>query len=440
MKRRIFFNMCMLSLATLLLAFGSIFIICYKIIQEQNKNHIYIESLYISNAINAMDNNDDIIKYLNILENGSDSQIALLDSNNKILFDNVIKDQELNEYIDINELRKSIGKGKGYDGRLFINISEQTDYSAVVLDDGNVVIIAYTSDSAFMLFFDILPYVVIVLAMVMIIILSWVNSITNKIVGPINSMDLKEPNTNFEYEELTPLLNRIRNQNEEQQKNEQMRREFSANVSHELKTPLTSISGYAELIQNDMVKEEDVKGFAGKIYKEAVKLMEMVESIIKVSKLDEKKMIIEKDDVYLVDLVEDVKNTMMPLANKQKIIFNTACEDIHVDAVKIMMSELLVNLCANAIKYNRPNGKVDLKIYKRDNNVIIEVVDTGIGISQEDQERIFERFYRADKSHSRQTGGSGLGLAIVKHVVEFHGGTIDIDSEVDRGTKVTVTI
>ncbi len=440
MKRRIFLNMCMLSLATLLLAFGSIFIICYKIIQEQNKNHIYIESLYISNAINAMDNNYDILKYLNILESGSDSQIAFLDSNNKILFDNIVKDEELVDYIDIDKLRESLGKNKSYDGRLFINISEQTDYSAAVLNSGNIVIIAYTSDSAFMLFFDVLPYVVVVLVVVMIIILSWVNSITNKIVGPINSMDLKEPNTNFEYEELTPLLNRIRNQNEEQQKNEQMRREFSANVSHELKTPLTSISGYAELIQNGMVKEDDVKGFAGKIYNEAAKLMELVESIIKVSKLDEKKMIIEKDDVYLVDLVEDVKNTIMPLANKQKITISTTCEDIHMDAVKIMMSELLVNLCTNAIKYNKPNGKVDLNIYKKNDKVVIEVIDTGIGISKEDQERIFERFYRVDKSHSRQTGGSGLGLAIVKHVVEFHNGTIEIKSKENRGTKFIVTI
>lgn len=341
MKRRIFLSMCLLAISVLLLAFVSIFVISYKIIQEQNKGN---------------------------------SQIV------------------------------------------------------------------YTSDSAFSLFFDILPYIIIVLAIVMIIIILWVNSITNKIIGPINSMDLKDPNNNFEYEELTPLLNRIRKQNEEQQKNEQMRREFSANVSHELKTPLTSISGYAELIVNGMVRDEDVKTFAGKIYNEAARLMELVEDTIKISKLDEKKIGIEKEDVNLLDIVEEVINTIMPLANKQRVTINTNCEEVYVSAVKIMMNELLINLCGNAIKYNKPNGRLDLNIYKKDNRAIIEVIDTGIGISKEDQERIFERFYRVDKSHSRQTGGSGLGLAIVKHVVEYHNGTIEIDSREDNGTKVTVII
>ena len=242
------------------------------------------------------------------------------------------------------------------------------------------------------------------------------------------------------YEEIKPLVDRINKQNEEQQKNEQLRREFSANVSHELKTPLTSISGYAELLEAGMVKNEDVSEFAAKISKESKRLIEIVEDTIRISKLDEKKLAIDKEKVNLKDIANEVYNTLLPVAQKQKVDIILNITDAYVSAVPLMMNELISNLVTNAIKYNKQNGSVTISIFEKDGNKIIEVADTGIGISKDEKKRIFERFYRVDKSHSRQISGSGLGLAIVKHVVEYHNGEIAVDSEIGVGTTVTVAL
>ena len=263
---------------------------------------------------------------------------------------------------------------------------------------------------------------------------------TASIVKPINNLNIQEPEKNFVYEELSPLLERIQKQNSEQKKNEQMRREFSANVSHELKTPLTSISGYAELIQNGMVKAEDIPAFAGKITKESARLLALIEDTIKISRLDEKRIMIDKERINLLEVAKDVRERLLPLAAKNRIDIRVTGEPVYRMAVEQMIDELMYNVCENAMKYNKPGGKVVIHISKSGEKGKITVTDTGIGIPKAHQERIFERFYRVDKSHSRQTGGTGLGLAIVKHVVEYHDGTIQLDSEEGHGTVMTVVI
>lgn len=440
MKKRIFKNMVLLVGVTLLITFGSLFVICYQIVYEQMQNQIHSEAIYVENAINELSNEDDVLAYLNDLKKESKSRITYVSNDGTVLFDTVMESSTMENHGKRPEIADALANGYTFDVRLSDTISKQTYYYAVRLDSGCVVRIAYTSDSAIALFFNILPYICCVYIVVIIIMVSWVSSMTSKIVNPINNLDLKEPADDFEYKELIPLLARIRKQNEEQQRNEQIRREFTANVSHELKTPLTSISGYAEMIETGMVMEGDEKKFAGIIHKESLRLMNLVEDTIRLSKLDEKKIAIEKEDVNLLKVVEDVKNSIIPLANKNKVTFVSECGEVHIDAVELMMNELILNLCNNAVKYNRPNGQVTLRIFKEDEKVVIQVIDTGIGISKDNQDRIFERFYRVDKSHSRQTGGTGLGLAIVKHVVEYHNGDIAIDSELDKGTKITVTL
>lgn len=224
----------------------------------------------------------------------------------------------------------------------------------------------------------------------------------------------------------------------QKQKAEQMRKEFSANVSHELKTPLTSISGYAELMLNGMAAPEDVPGFARKIYDEAARLIVLVNDIIKISRLDEKDIRQSKETVDLYKMAGEIEDRLEQVAEKAGVTLKLEGETVNVCAVRSMMDDLIYNLCENGIKYNRPGGSVEVLITERDQHPIIQVSDTGIGIPREYQERIFERFYRIDKSHSKQTGGTGLGLSIVKHVVECHNGYIEIHSVPDEGTVITI--
>lgn len=222
-------------------------------------------------------------------------------------------------------------------------------------------------------------------------------------------------------------------------KTEKLRREFTANVSHELKTPLTSISGYAEMIENGMAKEEDIKLFAGKIHKEAGRLVSLISDIINLSKLDEAVITNEnKEKVNLKKLVEESTEALEASAEKHGITMEIDAEDCIVLGVNTRLYELIYNLCDNAIRYNKKGGTVKISVHKEDNKAVLKVQDTGIGIAQKHVKRIFERFYRVDKSRSKETGGTGLGLAIVKHVAEQHNAKITVDSQQGAGTCITV--
>lgn len=217
-----------------------------------------------------------------------------------------------------------------------------------------------------------------------------------------------------------------------------MRKEFSANVSHELKTPLTSISGYAEIMKSGMVNREDMIVFSERIYKEASRMIALIDDIIKLSKLDEDSVEVEREDVNLYELCEDIVERLSMSARKRDVQVELGGEVVMYYGVKQMLDEMIFNLCENAIKYNVPEGKVLLWVGNTPEGVKIIVKDTGIGIPKDQQERIFERFYRVDKSHSKETGGTGLGLSIVKHGAIFHHAQIRVDSEVGKGTKMEV--
>ena len=221
---------------------------------------------------------------------------------------------------------------------------------------------------------------------------------------------------------------------------ENLRREFSANVSHELKTPLTSISGFAEIIQDGFVKEEDVKKFAGRIYKEAQRLIQLVEDTIRISQLDEGENPYEWENIDLYTVAKDVCGNLNETAKKKNVHLYIEGERLICRTVRPILEEILYNLCDNGIKYNKDNGIVSILIKDLGNEVQLSVEDNGIGIPREDRKRVFERFYRVDKSHSKEIGGTGLGLSIVKHGVTFLGGTLNLVSEVDKGTEITVTL
>lgn len=226
----------------------------------------------------------------------------------------------------------------------------------------------------------------------------------------------------------------------EKEERERLRREFTANVSHELKTPLTSISGFAEIMKSGIVPPEDMGNFAGKIYDEAQRLIDMIQDIIKLSKLDEKESLLEKEPVELDALVWEVCERLQPQAEKQQVKLLVQTEPVQLFGVKQILTEMVYNLCDNAIRYNKPKGEVRLILKKEGEKLLLEVADTGIGIAKEEQDRIFERFYRVDASRSAESGGTGLGLSIVKHGAALHGGDVSIESEIGKGTTMRICL
>lgn len=225
----------------------------------------------------------------------------------------------------------------------------------------------------------------------------------------------------------------------EQQNAQRNRREFTANVSHELKTPLQGIIGSAELIENGMVKPEDMPRFTGHIRKEASRLVTLIEDIIRLSQLDEGRQM-PSEQVDLFELADEVKSVLEGACEAKNINMKLMGEHVCIDGVKRLLYEIIYNLCDNAVKYNNEGGIADIDISSDEKNAYITVRDSGIGIPQDQQERVFERFYRVDKSHSKESGGTGLGLSIVKHAVSYHNGTVSMKSEPGNGTEIRVSI
>lgn len=273
--------------------------------------------------------------------------------------------------------------------------------------------------------------------------------IYKSIITPINAINIENPDEEVEFDEIRPLVDKINKQNrqikqqmdelkEENEKQNRLRREFTANVSHELKTPLTSISGYAEIMGNGLAKPEDISRFSGIIYDETQRLITLVGDIINLSKLEEKEVLHEKKMVDLKEISQNVISRLQAVASKKGITFKVDGTDEKVYGVASIIDEIIYNLCDNAIKYNKENGLVMINITKVDGITEYTVTDTGIGIAKNELDRVFERFYRVDKSHSKKIGGTGLGLSIVKHGVSYHGGEVSIKSEPGSGTSIKI--
>lgn len=260
------------------------------------------------------------------------------------------------------------------------------------------------------------------------------------IVRPLNHIteDLDELTNRAPYPELLPMLEALHRQQTQKEENVRQRQEFSANVSHELKTPLTSISGYAEMIETGMAKDEDITEFAGKIHTEAKRLIDLIHDIIKLSELDESQ---SGEDLAPIELLPIAQDTCGLLSfNAERAQIKLSVEGCYgkVNGRRELLEELIYNLCDNAIRYNKPDGYVQVRVTAEDGKISLSVSDNGIGIPPEHQERIFERFYRADKSRSKASGGTGLGLAIVKHIVIQLNAQLELDSTPNKGTTITV--
>ena len=306
----------------------------------------------------------------------------------------------------------------------------------------------YLADES-ILFKDVLIAVIIVLLIQTAICAFLAYRSSQSIIKPINNLNLEEPKSTPIYRELSPLVERIEAQNHqiakqltdmrtEHENQDAMRRDFTANVSHELKTPLTSIRGYAELIKTGIAKDEDIKNFAGKIYEESQRLAVLVGDIIKLSQFDDKDINVNFEQIDLYQVCEAVLSHLEIVAKEKNVTLELKGDHINITSAELIVQELIFNICDNAVKYNREGGKVLVNISQCVDGVEVAVADTGIGIPKEDIEHIFERFFRVDKSHSKEIGGTGLGLSIVKHGAKFLGASVSVESELGVGTTVRI--
>lgn len=347
------------------------------------------------------------------------------------------------------EVEEAMQVGWGYSAGRADAMSRQEARYAVAMEDGTVLRVSAQRYTPYYLLLQL--FTPLLLLVVLAIILSAVlaSRTAKTVVEPLNHIDLAKPDERDVEEELKPMVRRLAEQNRkihsqmqelsrEHKRQDRLRREFTANVSHELKTPLTSIRGFAELIRDGLVKPEDVRPFAGKICQESDRLVTLVGDILKLSRMEEQVEEPTKEPVNLYRLAEKVLQQLEPVAEKKTVSLILQGDCATVPAVPVVAEEMLFNLCDNAVKYNRPGGRVTVTVNIQGKQAVVKVADTGIGIPREDQPRIFERFYRVDKSHSREAGGTGLGLSIVKHGALMHHAEVLLDSEPGQGTTVTL--
>lgn len=386
-----------------------------------------------------------------------DSRLTLLSSDGTVLYDNVEDPEDMGNHADRPEIRAASLYGTGSAERSSTTVGETMVYEAVRLSDGRIIRLAKPQESYVAIFARLL---VPLLALgVVAAIVAWfaARRESRAIIAPLLLVDLDHPKDNLEhaYAEMVPMLERIENQRQELKRqmrvladNDRMRREFTANITHELKTPLTAISGYAELIASGMVEDEaDKQDFAHRIHMEAGRLTSLVNDILTLSNLDEAEhsddagaleTLGSREPVDMARLIDSIYQRLEGVAAASDVTLSTSCDPVVIEGVPRLLDGLVYNLVSNAIRYNRPRGSVEVGCGLDGGVPFVRVSDTGIGIAKDEQDKVFERFYRVDKSRSKMRGGTGLGLAIVKHAALFHGASIKVESELGEGTTITV--
>ena len=388
-----------------------------------------------------------------------DTRVTLVADDGTVLYDSDESPSDMANHADRPEIAEALADGDGISERSSSTMGETMLYNAVRLDDGSVIRLSKRQEGYISIFFTLLIPLLCLGAVAALLAWAAASREAKAIIAPLELVDLDHPKRNMEnaYQEMVPMLERIENQRQELKRqmrvladNDRMRREFTANITHELKTPLTAISGYAELIGSGMVaSEDDQRDFAMRIYKEAGRLTSLVNDILTLSNLDEAEhsadaaaasVLGTREPVDLPRMLDSVYQRLEGVAAKQGVLLTVSSCPAVVEGVPRLLDELVYNLASNAIRYNKADGSVLLACgLNSDERPYIRVSDTGIGIAEEEREKIFERFYRVDKSRSKARGGTGLGLAIVKHAAVFHNAELNVESKLGEGTCITVT-
>ena len=439
MKHKIFSHTSLLIILSVILTFLAAGTVMYNRYDIYMKQGVRDEAAYIKTGLEE----DGDVFLSDRVGDATSSRITLLGKDGQVLFDSIENPEEMENHSNRPEFIEAEKQGSGEMVRYSDTLSKQTFYYAVKLKDDQVLPVARTTDSLLVTMLTSFLLLGGLVCVILVIELFLVQKQTRKLIEPINRIDLEHPLEHVCYEELRPLLFRLDQQNRQIQKQledlknaESARKEFTANVSHELKTPLMSISGYAELMMNGMVPDEKVPEFSGRIYHEASRLSALVADIIQLSRLDEKNSDLPFEPVDLYELAEDIVLHLDSVASKKNINVSLEGNSVTVQGVRHVIYEMLYNIADNAIRYTNQNGTVNIFTGTINGHAFYRVEDNGIGIPENEQKRIFERFYRVDKSHSRATGGTGLGLSIVKHGAILHNAEIKLKSEPGKGTKM----
>jgi two-component system phosphate regulon sensor histidine kinase PhoR len=369
-------------------------------------------------------------------------RITWVDGEGNVLGDTDANQEHMENHAARPEIQEAIKSGEGVDVRTSETLEDNTYYYAVKLEDGTVLRVSEAAQSTWKLVFSALPGLLIALFVMIVICILLARMFARSMIAPLQSLaanlDRPEAQITSEYKEMEPFLQTIRIQHEDILRSAKMRQDFTANVSHELKTPLTAVSGYAELMEAGMVQGDAVKHYAKEIRHNSNRLLALINDIIHLSEMDRAEYEVAMQPVNLAELVQNNLEGLKISAKQRGVSLRYVGESAYVYGNTGLLEELLWNLCDNAIRYNKENGMVKVQVEKHKDQVLLMVSDTGIGISKEHQERIFERFYRVDKSRSKETGGTGLGLAIVKHIVDRHDAELELTSMPGEGTEITV--
>ena len=431
MERKIVLSLFYMGIITAIAGILITTVVYYLFFRQELEENLIHDCRIIAQCYDTISSPEELKRFT-----GEEFRITLIENNGTVLFESDADSRNMQNHLDRPEIKSAIENGSGSDTRYSDPIGTEDYYYAVRLDDGNILRVSIQADSIFVLFERSMIIILLVISAIIAISLVISVKLTDKLIAPLKRIpQMIENNQSPEdiglYDEIIPLAMEIKNVRSTQ---EQIRQEFTANVSHELKTPLTSISGYAELIETGMAQGGDCVKFAGKIRKESARLLTLIGDILRLSELDTTESSLLDDSVDLTAVAEECRERLIDSARQRGIRITITGSSEPVTGNLLEISELLYNLVDNAIKYNRENGNIDISITDR----TLTVSDTGIGIPRESVSRIFERFYRADKSRSRAKGGTGLGLSIVRHIADHHHAEIEVDSTVNVGTRISI--
>lgn len=460
MKRAIFKNFIIILILALILS-GSIFSVVISRILLNNTRQNMLNMLHIlDNTIDYEEEMIDQIEKLNILLESDKARLTIMDIEGDVLADSDVSDYTImDNHIDREEVQEALKHGTGSARRKSDTLKISMLYVSYRSKQGDYILRISTPFSGLLDYITILlPAILLSLGVTLLVSLILANRLTMSITKPLYEISeellkLQENDPEFlfkpyEYNELNLIADttkRMADAVKESMKKIEfekiIRQEFFTNASHELKTPITSIRGYIELLENNMATDENMKmEFMVRIKKEAQNMATLIDDILMISRLETKEAEVAITEIRICPLIKELIASLKPMAYDYGVNIELSCKPLVLMANHNQMRELFNNLIVNAIKYNKPNGRVNIVITKERNDAIFIVEDTGVGIPEESRQRVFERFYRVDKGRSKKMGGTGLGLSIVKHIVNYYNGTIELESTINKGSKFTVRL
>ncbi len=439
MKKKISLHVAIISCLALVLCTCALTGVFYRIFFEQIKHDIRVEAHLIctNDALTHAQDASSLQRLYGSLDTNN-LRMTWIRADGQVLFDNDVDEHSMTNHLNRPEIQDALHKGQGESTRHSATSHCDTYYYAVLLDNGTIVRLSMHVQTVADIFLATLPIVGVIVLVVFLICVFVGRYLTRDVLKHLDvlakSYDL--PPTTPVYKELEPFIHTMREQHEKILLAAKSRQDFTANVTHELKTPITAISGYAELIENKMVDAHEAVHVAAQIRENSHRLLSLVCDIIRLSELDRPEFPRAFEEVDLLMLARETTQALQPIAAQRGLQLTCSGMSVRVQGNYALLREMLENLIQNALTYNKEDGSVSVRVLIEHTRPTVVVKDTGIGIPAAEQSRIFERFYRVDKSHARQTGGTGLGLAIVKHIADIHSATIDVTSELGQGTEM----